>query len=143
MQDLHRWNTVLHRYATKFLDKELETLGLNYSYAQYILHICIIEGIEQEKLTSHLNVHRSSVTRAISYLIENGFVIKKNCLADKRTNQLFPTKKAQDAYICIQQAKEKWNNIISSNFTQEEITQFFTLLQKAKNNAYEYLYPSK
>jgi len=66
--------STIARCATLYRDQQLTEIGLNGYQAPYVPEICAAPGIAQEQLAQQLHVNRSSVTRQLMLLEENGFI---------------------------------------------------------------------
>lgn len=90
-----KWLSIAGRYTKMYLDKQLEPLGLNSSQHMFVIKICEEPGISQERLFSLIYLNPSNITRAITALEKQGFLVKRQNPADRRTFFLDPYRKSQ------------------------------------------------
>jgi len=120
-----KWLSIAGRYTKMYLDKQLEPLGLNSSQHMFVIKICEEPGISQERLFSLIYLNPSNITRAITALEKQGFLVKRQNPADRRTFFLDPTEKARQTYPEIVKIAGGW---------YEEKALFDSLAKKAGNN---------
>ncbi len=115
-----KWLSVTDRHTKMYLDKRLESLGLNSSQHMFVIRICEEPGISQEKMFSSFYLHPSNITRAIAALEKQGFLIREPNPEDKRTCCLIPTDKAKETYPRIKEIVQSWYDTALDGFTEEE-----------------------
>ena len=113
--------------------------GLGPSHYFYVLQICNNPGISQEQLAKNLYINKSSVTRAIDALEENGFAKRHGCDADKRITLVYPTEKAMEMLPTVKQIADSWNQFLLSDLSDEERDQFLATLEKVTKKAQSYI----
>lgn len=133
--NLIKWLSITDRRTKMYMDRILEPLGINSSQHMYLIKIWENPGITQDCFLKLFHIHPSNITRSITFLEKNGFLIKKHNEKDKRTCRLYPTDKTEQAYTIIHQAIQKLNHQLLTGFTKEEQESFLTLLQRAQWNA--------
>ena len=129
-----KWLSIAGRYTKMYLDKQLEPLGLNSSQHMFVIKICEEPGISQERLFSLIYLNPSNITRAITALEKQGFLVKRQNPADRRTFILDPTEKARQTYPEIVKIAGGWYEMALEGFTEEEKALFDSLAKKAGNN---------
>ncbi len=129
-----KWLSIAERYTKMYLDKRLEPLGLNSSQHMFVMKICEEPGISQERLFSLIYLNPSNITRAITALEKQGFLVKRPNPADRRTFFLDPTEKARQTYPEILKIAGGWYEMALEGFTEEEKDLFDRLAKKAGNN---------
>lgn len=115
-----KWISITDRYTKMYLDKKLEPLGLNSSQYMFVMKVCEEPGLSQEKLYSMFYLNPSNITRAITALEKQGFLVKRPNPSDKRTFFLDPTEKAKETYPKILEIAGSWYVKALQNFTEEE-----------------------
>ena len=60
----------------------------------FITAICAHPGYSQDQLSRLLCLNKSTITRRLTYLEENGFVTRRPSDVDKRVMLVYPTEKA-------------------------------------------------
>lgn len=126
---------VIGRCSAQYRDVYLAPLGLNSCRAPYVLFICRNPGIIQEDVAKALHVNRSSATRQLSALEEDGFITRTPCINDKRTLIVDPTDKAQQAAEKIRRVNSALEEWLTKDMSEEEKIFFEKLLQKVVDRA--------
>ena len=73
-------------------------------------------------------VNKSTVTRQLALLEQNGFVTRKPGSADKRTMLVYPTQKALDVFPKVKAASQAWNDALTEGLSGEERESLFAKL---------------
>ena len=94
-------------------------------------------GITQEQLTQQIHVNRSSVTRQLAFLEENGFITRKRCETDRRTIEVYPTEKMTAAFPIVQQVLKDWKNALTEGLSPQEKEQIEVLTEHLARRAKE------
>ena len=129
-------NTIF-RCAVLYRSKQLEDIGLNGHQTFYVIQICRQPGITQEQLTQQIHVNRSSVTRQLAFLEENGFITRKRCETDRRTIEVYPTEKMTAAFPIVQQVLKDWKNALTEGLSPQEKEQIEVLTEHLARRAKE------
>ena len=130
---------VISRCAHAYRSDSLEGSGLGPSHYFYIMQVCANPGISQEQLAKNLYINKSSVTRAIAALEENGFVQRRPCEEDKRVTRVYPTDKATEILPEVRRIARAWNDFLLSELEETERQQFLTTLDKITKKAQSYI----
>ena len=134
---LIKWISVTDRYNKIHLDRMLAPFGLNSSQHMYVLRICEVPGITQDKFNTLFYINPSNITRSVTALEKMGYLERRPNEKDKRTCCLYPTEKAKAAYQPIRSICDDWNQRITSGLTEEERVQCMRLLEKGGEAAVE------
>lgn len=111
--------------------------GLQSGHYAYILIICREPGRSQEDLARELCVNKSTVTRNVNYLEENGYVSRLPYPSDKRQFSVHPTDKALAVLPEIKQASVEWMTLLSDGIPPADLHIFDTVLQRMQEKARE------
>ena len=106
-------------------------------YHSYVFAICKNPGMSQDKIAKHLCMTKSSVTRHLAYLEQNGYVERKPSKADKREMLVYPTGKMTDIHAEVVQISKKWTALLSEGISEEEMATFLKVLDKIQIRATE------
>ncbi len=104
-------------------------------YHSYVFAICRNPGMSQDKIAKHLCMTKSSVTRHLAYLEQNGYVERKPSEADKREMLVYPTSKMTDIHAEVVQISKKWTALLSEDISEEEMDTFLNVLDKIQIRA--------
>ncbi len=138
-----RWISILYRFGQSYLGKRLE--HLNIGSGQYVVLMTLFRnnGIRQEKLSDYLKIDKGSIAKSIKKLEAAGYVTRRIDAGDKRANQVFITPKALDAIPEVREAARAWEDMIVSEFSEEEKQVIERLLHKMAAKAYNIKEPDK
>lgn len=140
MGQVFKWLAVLGRLGNQYADQQFKELNINNSHHAFLIHICNNPGITQDKLKTMVYVHPSNITRALDYLEKEGYITKQTLLTDKRTSKIYPTQKAMEAYDYIIKVISEWEQLITSDMTEEQSKEFSALLEHAGATATKYFF---
>lgn len=134
-----KYINIISRCAAQYRNERLENSDLNGCQCTYIINICKNPGISQDELADMIYINKSNVTRQLSALEENGYITRSLRESDRRVTEVYPTRKALDILPEIKEFLHIWNEYITSDLTEEEKQQFFTLLERIADKAKLYV----
>ena len=109
--------------------------GLPGIYHSYIFAICHKPGMSQDMLGAHLCMNKSSVTRHLAWLEQNGYAERKPSTHDKREMLVFPTEKTLAVREEIGQIARAWNEELCKDIPEAEMAAFMDVLDKLYEKA--------
>ena len=140
MARITRWISITERCAMLYRNVAFKDIDLLPSHHMYIYYLCNHnEGIKQDALAKKVYVNKSCAARSIKTLIDSGYVSRVKDENDKRAYKVYPTKKAYDVLPLIKEAMGKFNEVITSNLSEEEVELLTNMLIKVANNASCYI----
>ena len=134
MHSLNKMNTIV-RYGNLWRASRLEGTGIGACDRPYLFYICRHPGTSQEALAAALFVNKSSVARRIAHLESEGYVTRTPDPSDRRVLLVSPTEKAESLLPLLEAMAREWNEIITADFSEEEIEIFSLLVARAYTNA--------
>jgi DNA-binding MarR family transcriptional regulator len=108
---------------------------LSPCYHAIIIAVCKYPGRSQEELARELCLDKSTITRAISHLEDNGFVVRESNPNDKRSLLVYPTEKMKNALPTVRAISAEWNRLISLEISEEEFEVFCSVLYRLEDGA--------
>lgn len=135
MSDISRDITEIARCCAQYKVDMLSPMGLKGCHASYLSEICACPGISQDKLAQKICINKSNVARQTAILEEDGFIIRKPSESDKRCMELYPTEKTLELMPQITGILECWDQCITQELTEEEITMVTAILERMKEKA--------
>ena len=126
---------LISRCATLYRDARLEHLGISGYQASYVTQICRCPGISQDQLAQKLHVNRSSVTRQLAMLEENGFITRCRSDSDRRLMQVYPTEKMKQALPVVRECFHSWHDSLTEGLSEDEISTLERLLTRLAERA--------
>ncbi|MDD3693029.1 MAG: MarR family transcriptional regulator [Oscillospiraceae bacterium] len=138
MNSYMKYIGIISRCAAQYRGGRLEKYGVSGYQCTYIINICKNPGISQDRLAKTIFINKSNVTRQLSLLEQNGYVIRQTSKTDKRITEVYPTQKAIDILPVVFSVLGEWNDYITEDFTTEEKHYLLTLLERVagKSKAY-------
>lgn len=119
---------------------ENSSLNIPGGYHSYIFAISRHPGSSQDFLAKHLCKNKSSVTRHLTFLENQGFIERKPSEEDKRETLVYPTQKMLDVLPEIFEISGSWNRILTSDIDENEFEIFKKVLDKIFLTAKETVY---
>ena len=135
MREFRKWSAALYLNLGSYLDRKLARFAINNSQYFYILKICEVPGMSQDRVFQIIRRSPSNITRALAQLEEKGYITRQPSERDKRTWLLYPTEKATAAYPEILAIVEDAVVQILTPFTEEERALLPALLERAARSA--------
>lgn len=106
-------------------------------YHSYVLAICAHPGWSQDRLARHCCLNKSSVTRHLTYLEENGYIRRAVGETDKREMLVYPTEKMLNIQPEVMRITKEWNAKITEGISEEDFSRFMDILGTMYNSAYK------
>ncbi|HHU77072.1 MAG TPA: MarR family transcriptional regulator [Firmicutes bacterium] len=129
----------LFRYGRIYLARQLEPFDLGKGQFWLLFTLYQKEGITQEDLSQSLTLDKSTIARSVTRLEKAGYIYRKLSERDQRAYQIFLTEKAKKIGPQIHSILLKWNEVLSTGMSKEEIAAAHRLLIKLADNAANYL----
>lgn len=139
MPTIMRQISVISRCANLYR-AENSSLNIHGVYHSYITAICRHPGSSQDFLAKHLCRNKSSVTRHLTFLENEGFIERKPSEEDKREMLVYPTSKMLDILPKTYEIAGNWNNLLTSGIDEKELEIFKKVLNKMFITARETIY---
>lgn len=95
------------------------------------------DGVPIKSLCEKTSLDKSTLTGIIDRLERDGYIERKQSETDKRSTIISLTGKEQEFANHVQKVSDQMNCIFYKGFTDEEITQFDTMLQRILENCKE------
>ncbi len=137
MGALMKYINRISRCSSLFKNGKLEHKGLNGYQHVYIRNICREPGISQDNLAKSIYVNKSSVTRQLALLEQNGFITRRPSDKDRRVMQVYPTQKALNILPEIKRLSAEWESAITTDLTDKERSLFLSILERIMEKAAE------
>lgn len=135
--------SVLYRLSQIYYDVQLSPYQIGCGQQFFLLTIHDHPGISPYKLAKGGTFDKGTTARAIKKLEELGYIRRAPDPMDKRSCKLYETEKARDVVRAIQQVLDRWQGMITQDFTQEEAALIRRLLDKLARNAHCTVKPNR
>lgn len=109
-------------YRTSILDRThtLKGTGVSGPQLSYLLHINRRPGISQDELAAVIYVNKSTVTRQLNILENNGLVERIPFENDRRKLRIYPTKAGEEILPTLIDTIQSFNDDILEEFDENE-----------------------
>ena len=125
----------ISRCQAQFRTERAVSDELGACHWAFIFAVSRCPGLTQEELAGELCLNKSTVTRALTYLEEHGFVIRQGDKADKRVLLIYPTEKTEALLPKLRAVTREWNELIAGGVNEEDLAVFLSVLYKMEKNA--------
>lgn len=127
--------STLAKSLSAIVDKKLASLGLNAATLPVIDFLYENDGVHQDVLAEALQFDKSSATRSVERLLEEGYVTKTVDPSNRRRNIIQCTEKALAAKKDLIRTLKSVTDELFLHFSEEEIEQYFSLTRKIDTRA--------
>ena len=127
----------ISRSQAIYRQNKISATDLQTSHYAFALAICHNPGRSQEELAKELCLNKSTVARALTYLEEKGYVIRKALPNDKRQFSVYPTEKMLVVLPEIKKASIDWMALLSEGIAEDELEIFHSVLSRMQDRARE------
>ena len=135
MHQIAQMISELSRCRLQYITDSMQPYELKACHSVNLSHICSRPGISQDTLARLRYADKSSIARQVATLEEGGLITRTPCNDDKRVMKLYPTDKALALLPKITQILEYWEDLLTQDFSEEEIDTLTALLAKMKKRA--------
>lgn len=135
MHSLNRFLNGMSRCGALYRAHRLAGSGVGAYDTHYLFYLCHHAGVTQDALARALFVNKSSVTRHLSHLEEEGFVTRTPSPEDHRSLVVAPTEKALAILPQLRAVSRDWEERITAGLSAAEVEQFGSLLERVFDNA--------
>ena len=134
MNDTLREIGSISRMLDAIANIEFKELKLNKGQYIYLVRIFENEGIIPERLAEVIKVDRTTLSRAVRKLEENGFILKESDPFNKKIKHLYTTEKGKHVVQFILRENEYSNKIATTQLSASEIETVTNLLSKIRES---------
>ncbi len=127
----------ISRSQAVYRHNKISAKDLQSGHYAFALAICREPGRSQEELAQELCVNKSTVARNLNYLEENGYILRKPLVNDKRQFSVFPTKKMLKVLPEMKAASLEWMTLLSEGIPKAELDIFDSVLSRMQERARE------
>lgn len=90
--------------------------------------------IFQKDFEQEFDIRRSTASAILSLMEKNDLIKRESVPYDGRLKKITLTQKAIDVQIFVEEAFERFDRTMKHNISDEELSVFFTVLDKINNN---------
>lgn len=134
MIDILRDIGVIARSLDSIANIEFKDLNLTRGQYLYLVRIKENPGIILDNLSEMIKVDRTTASRAIQKLEQNGLIEKRADSVNKKIKRLFTTTKGDELAEYIVKENNYSNKVALKGLLDEEVKTFSRILNKIKQN---------
>lgn len=128
---------MLSRSIHSISDVKFKGINLQRGQFVFLTRICENPGLNQIDLSNLLKVDKTTTTKVVQKLIDEGYITKERDNTDKRMWRLFPTSKAHNVYPIIINEENRNITVCFNGFTESEKQLVVELVKKMRANVEE------
>jgi len=122
----------ISRCAISITDRIFEEKGLTRGQNSYMIRILEEPGCTQNELARKLCVNKTAVTKAITLLEKQGYIVRQRDAEDMRKYSIVPTSNLEPMYYDLQKPLSDLAQNCFEEFTEEEVLEYKRLTEKLK-----------
>lgn len=134
MKEILREIGLITRCFESIANIEFKDYKLGKNQYIYLVRIAENPGIILEQLSDLIKVDRSTASRVVKNLVENGFVEKTDAQGTGKKVKLQISNKGKLAYIMLKNDEDYSNQVALNGFSQEEMELLLYYLMRIRNN---------
>ncbi|ROY43999.1 MarR family transcriptional regulator [Enterococcus casseliflavus] len=134
MEDILREIGSISRMLESIANIEFKEVQLSKGQYIYLVRIFENEGIIPERLAERIKVDRTTLSRAVKKLEENGFILKESDKENKKIKHLYTTSKGKQAVQLIIRENNYSNKVAVQQLSALERKNLAEMLAKIKSS---------
>ncbi|SMC48948.1 MarR family winged helix-turn-helix transcriptional regulator [Sporomusa malonica] len=124
----------LARCIQSISDIKFREIKLQRGQFIFLTRICEYPGINLIDLSNILKVDKTTTTKAVQKLMDEGYVLRERSDEDKRMWHLFPSAKAQNVYSYLIEEENRNIECCFTGFSPEDRETVLKLLKRMREN---------
>lgn len=136
-EDILRQIGTIARAFDSIANIEFKAMNLNRGQYLFLTRVGENPGIISDHLAEILNVDRTTTSRGVKKLVDQGLVIKKTDQQNKKIKHLFLTEQGKKLQFKIEKENNYSNDLVLQGLNSEQIKELAALLKKVEENASE------
>lgn len=133
-ESMGKYISILYRSGAMYFNHNFQDCNIGSGQYPFIIFLSRNEGVTQEEMSSSLYIDKGTTAKAIKKLEQEGYVRREIDTKDKRAYRVYLTEKGRIVTLNIFKVLHSWNDILTSDFTEEEKQQALNLLQRMLDN---------
>lgn len=130
--------TTIHRKMIMHLRQKIEPYGFSRGEFPFLVRLLRKgDGISQKEVCEDVYISKSTTSKMINKLEEEGYLEMKTDPKDRRVKRIYLTDKKHDVKGIVENIEEDVEEMIFKDFSDEEREIFILYLQRIMNNIEE------
>ena len=118
-----------------YINRAMADLPISKGQFEYFIVIHQHEGLNQQELARLMNVGKTSVTKALKKLLEEGLVYRKVNERDHRNYGLYISEKGQPLVSFFKQVSGQISDTVLGDFKQHELDMLLEFMNRMSDNS--------
>lgn len=135
MDLIGRFAWEINKNGQVYLAKELKKYNIGGGQQPVLMVLYKKDNITQDEISQFLDIDKSATTKAITKLLDEGYIKREIDPHDKRTNRIFLTKKAIKIKQDLMRIVMTWQDILCAGLSDEEKETAIKLLKRIGTNS--------
>lgn len=128
---------ILYRTFLYYVSEEVSEKEITFSDSIFLVNVGKNEGISQNDLSKSLAIDKAAVARSIKSMEKKGYLRIQKSDYDKRMKKLYLTDTGTELFQFVSNLNTKWLDQILIDFTDAEIHQFNSVINRISQRAKE------
>lgn len=129
-----RCMSVLYRQSQAYFSKKLHPFKIGSGQYAVLLALRDNDGVSQERLSSRLGIDKANITRAVTKLQNEGYIVRKPDSEDKRVWLIYLTDQGKELLPILGDILNEWYSILFNGLSKHELENFAINLKKMTDN---------
>lgn len=126
--------STIYRHQQIILNHELNPYGIGSGQYIFLIRIHDHEGINQKDLSKLIQIDKTTTTKAVKKLEDEGYIYRQPDPSDKRYNNLYLTEKGKTFIPILEGKLTNITKILSHGMTEEQMDLAYDALQLMLKN---------
>jgi DNA-binding MarR family transcriptional regulator len=133
-ESLGKYISILYRSGAMYFNHNFQDCNIGSGQYPFIIFLSRNEGVTQEEMSSSLYIDKGTTAKAVKKMEQAGYVRREVDEKDKRAYRVYLTEEGRNITMEIFKVLHSWNDILTSDFTEEEKKLALNLLQRMVGN---------
>jgi len=129
--------SIIHRTRMIYINDKIKELGLTAGQYPFFMELSHNEGITQDDIANLFHIDKGTVARALRKLEDNKFIYREIDPENRRRYLIYLTEKGKDTIPQVKSIDKEWENLVCSEFSNDENSRLLEILQELVINSLE------
>ena len=120
-----------------YINDKIKELGLTAGQYPFFMELSHNEGITQDDIANLFHIDKGTVARALRKLEDNKFIYREIDPENRRRYLIYLTEKGKDTIPQVKSIDKEWENLVCSEFSNDENSRLLEILQELVINSLE------
>jgi len=130
--------SLLYRAQQAFFTEKTKSYDIGGGQLSFIFMLFTQPGSSQDEVAKHLELDKTTVTRAVAKLEKNGMIERKRDEIDHRIIRLYLTDKGKELHLELKNVAHEWFATATKGMTEHDLLETSRLVTMMSENARQY-----